>query len=588
MFSLKFKKNINTKSTFNIFLLFFLLILTLIISACTLFPVPPNNLTDLGNIQIFSEPVGASIYLDGSDTSYTSPKLLNNLYPGSYLVTFKLEGYLDSHNYVQIYPNQTTQLNVHLTPNPNLPSPDTKNLLKIEVEPENLVLAKGEIGHIDLITAYYSDGTNEIISANQCYMYSTNLGVAIVTSEGIIAALSEGQTYIWVEYTESSITKRDSILVSVYGSVQDPGNLVSINVLPETMSLDIGESKPISSITAYYDNGLDQAINPDICNFSIDNTNISISNSGIITGNTSGNSVVTVTYSENNITKSDAISVSVSDAIVSDSKYRALAIGVGNYIYYGEDGDLIAPPYDVNKVKNIFYDCRFSNEETPFYTIIELKDSQATKANILQRIQSVFSDASNNDVSYFYFSGHGANLNQVSYLCPADFDGNINSAISVDELETALSAIPGTKVVFIDSCHSGGFIGKDILRNDLNDNEPKEYLANFNESIINTFSGHILSKDLLTSNEYQVLTSSHWFQVSYEIYPETGEPFGVFTQGLYEGCSLSNNIPADSNQNNQISLNEAYNYIAQWVASIRINQDVQVYPLNSSFTIFEY
>ncbi|GAH91355.1 unnamed protein product, partial [marine sediment metagenome] len=36
----------------------------------------------------------------------------------------------------------------------------------------------------------------------------------------------------------------------------------------------------------------------------------------------------------------------------------------------------------------------------------------------------------------------------------------LNSYISVDELEAALSAIPGTKVVFLDSCYSGGFIGK--------------------------------------------------------------------------------------------------------------------------------
>jgi len=356
------------------------------------------------------------------------------------------------------------------------------------------------------------------------------------------------------------------------------------------MSLNIEESKAISSITAYYDTGLEQTINPNSCDFSISNSVVSVDDSGLITGNSAGNCIVTVSYSENNITKSDTISVSVSDTIVSDSTYRALAIGVGNYIYYGEEGDLIAPPYDVNKIKEIFNDCQFGNEDIPFYTINELKNTQATKANILQRIQSTFSSANDNDVSYFYFSGHGATLNQVSYLCPADFDGNVTTAISVNELESVLSAVPGIKVVLIDSCHSGGFIGKDISRENTSDNFSieEEQLSNFNENIIDVFSSSIITKDLLTSSEYQVLTSSHWYQSSYELQPPNEEPFGVFTQALYEGCSLNNNLPADIDNDARISLNEAHSFISQWVAAIHVDQNVQVYPANSLFTIFEY
>jgi hypothetical protein len=193
-------------------------------------------------------------------------------------------------------------------------------------------------------------------------------------------------------------------------------------------------------------------------------------------------------------------------------------------------------------------------------------------------------------VSYFYFSGHGATLNQTSYLCPADFDGDVSTAISVHELESILSSIPGTKVIFIDSCHSGGFIGKDILRDETSDIviSEEDYLSDFNDSVINSFARYNISKDLLTSSEYQVLTSSHWYQSSFELHPLNEDPFGVFTQALYEGSSLNNNIPADSNIDNSISLNEAYNYIIQWVAAIRISQDVQVYPLNSTYKIFEY
>jgi hypothetical protein len=582
---IKFYENGKIKNKTIIFNLL-LLISLIFFSACTIYPAPPNNITGNGNIQVYSEPAGASIYLNGSSTGYTSPKLLKNVSAESYLVTLKLEGYLDSNNFVQVYPNQTAQLNVSLALNPYIDPPNMNLLAKIEVEPNNLNLLTGQSTKINSITAFYADGSSKKLLASQCNIYSTDPNVVSVTSEGNITAISEGQANIWVEYQEINIIKSAKIMINVLNSSEDLGNLTSISVLPSTMSLSVGESKSISSITAYYDNGIEQQIDPGHCNFLIDNTNISISNSGVITGNYIGNSVVTVTYTENDITRSDTIAVSVSEATVSDTTYRALAIGVGDYIYYGEDGDLIAPPYDVIKVKELFYDCKFGNENTSFTKISELKDTQATKTNIIQKIQSTFSGADTDDISYFYFSGHGYTLNQTSYLCPTDFNGETDKAISVDELESALSSIPGKKVVLIDSCNSGGFIGKSISNN--GSDEIINYLADFNESIINTFSNKPLSKDLLTSSEYQVLTSSHWYQESYEIQPIEGDPFGVFTQGLYEGCSLDNNIPADANQDDKISLQEAYEFISQWTASMRYNQNVQVYPLNSNFTIFEY
>ncbi len=586
----KYKKNIKTSKINSLLKLPTLIIIFILLGACTYYPVTPPGYQTNGNIQIYSTPAGASIYLNGTQTGYTSPELIKNIPAEGYLVTLKLEGYLNSNNFVQVYPNQTSELNVSLSPNPYIVPPDKRELTKIEVKPAYMDLSVMDTGYIESITAYYSDNTSKIISTNECYIYSSKPGIAFVAPGGEINALSDGQANIWVEYTESNITKKDNILINVYGELQEPGNLIGISVLPSEMSLAIGDSKPISSITAHYDNGLEQAINPNNCIFSINNSFVSVSNSGIISGNAVGNSIVTVSYTENNITKTDTISVSVSETIASDSIYRALAVGVGDYIYYGEDGDLIAPPYDVNKIKEIFNDCQFGSNNIGFSKIKELKNTQATKTNILQGIQSTFSGADENDVSYFYFSGHGALLDQVSYLCPSDFNGYTNSAISVHELESFLSAIPGTKVVFIDTCHSGGFIGKDISRNETDNTifSEEEYLTDFNDSVINSFARYSITRDLLTSSEYQVLTSSHWYQLSYELHPPNEDPFGVFTRALYEGCSLANGIPADVNMNNKISLNEAYNYIAQWVAAMRINQDVQVHPLNSTFAIFEY
>lgn len=277
---------------------------------------------------------------------------------------------------------------------------------------------------------------------------------------------------------------------------------------------------------------------------------------------------------------------------VNETIYRAYCVGVGDYIL-GNDNDLNAPAYDVDRIRQILQQCRFGTSNTTFSNIGYLKDWQATKSNILQSISSTFSGADSNDISYFYFSGHGSRLENTSYICPADITSFTNSAISVDELEAALSTIPGTKVVFLDSCYSGGFIGKGVGEIQIS----KEELESFNDEVITVFS-QVESKGLLTTNQYQVLTSCHYYQECMELAPVTPgdfDPFGVFTMALCEGCGYSGSYPADANLDTMVSLQEIYLYVRNWVAeldtqlpNISITQDVQVYPDNSSFTIVEY
>jgi hypothetical protein len=581
-----FNNNVKFFSRSNLYLLFFIFIITLFFQSCAMIHISNPDYPYHGDIQINSEPAGADIYLDGVYTGFSTPHTLTNIAHGSRLITLKLLGYLNSNNIVQVYPNQVSILDISLIPVTIPPTPVFSYLTEIETTPSYFNLSAGEIGYINSVVTYYSDGTSKNIPLNNCTIISINQDIATVSSNGKITGISGGETIIWVVYTENNTTRSDTIDVYVSGEPSSPGNLVSIEVLPSTMKLNIGESKSISSITAYYDNNTEKNINPAKCLFSSNNSVASVNKYGVIIGEESGSAIVTVLYTEEDITKIDTISVTVSPITIEQPSYRALAIGIGDYMNYGFEGDLIAPPYDVEKIKSIFNDCWFGPEGTTFSRIDTLIDTQATKANILQKIQTVFSGANQNDVSYFYYSGHGYSLNQTSYLCPTDFNGETENAISVNELESALSAIPGTKVVLIDSCNSGGFIGKSASGNE--ETEVSNYLVDFNESIINTFANKPLSKDLLTSSEYQVLTSSHWYQVSYEIQPIDDDPFGVFTQGLYEGCSLDNNVPADVNQDDKIALQEAYEFISQWVASMRYNQNVQVHPLNSNFTIFEY
>lgn len=272
--------------------------------------------------------------------------------------------------------------------------------------------------------------------------------------------------------------------------------------------------------------------------------------------------------------------------------YRAFLVGVGDYIFDDED-NLPAPPYDVDRMAHTLSKCSFGPSNTPFSGIWHLKNHSATKSAILQGVASVFSGADNNDISYFYFSGHGASLENISYLCPADLTLSADSAISVNELENALSAIPGTKVVFIDACNSGGFIGKGKGEIKIS----KEELESFNDDLINVFY-QAQTKGLLTTNQYKVLTSCHYYQQCMElssVTPGNFDPFGVFTMALCAGFGYYGSYPADTNLDTKVSLQEAYLYVKSYVVeldaqlpSISITQDVQVYPDNSSFTIVEY
>lgn len=266
--------------------------------------------------------------------------------------------------------------------------------------------------------------------------------------------------------------------------------------------------------------------------------------------------------------------------------YRFLCVGVGEYINYGSEVDFgEAPPYDL--IYKVLSKWKFGSENVGFSRIDYISDFEATKNNILQGIASTFSEADHDDVSYFYFGGHGGRYEDVSYLCPADMTSLLCSQITVNELEETLGVIPGTKIIIIDTCYSGGFIGKSRDSNEFSD----KTIKTFSEDIIKIFSskqkGENIEKDLLTADCYKVLTSCSYDQISETFCSFEGNTIGVFTAALLEGCGY-NCFPADLDNDGEISLEEAYLYIKDKISSWGFIQDVQVYPTNSTFIFTEY
>lgn len=362
-------------------------------------------------------------------------------------------------------------------------------------------------------------------------------------------------------------------------------------IIGETFSYSVEATDPDGDTLAY------SLVTIPSANMTIDE------NSGVITWvpTAVGSFEVMVEVSDGELTTTQDFIITVfplSAKIV----YRALCVGIGDYQNYPDDWgstDMPPPSYDVDKMRQTLGNCKFGLSNTEFSTISYLKDGQATKSNILQKITSTFSDADSNDISYFYFTGHGIGHENTSYLCPVEvsYFSPWEVYISVNELEAALSAIPGTKVVFLDTCHSGRFIGKS---REGGNKILEEKLISFNEDVINIFSlGE--SKGLLTTNQYKVLTACRYSQSSWGIWPITPgdfDPFGVFTAALCEGCGYDSFVspyPADGNLDNKVSLHETYMYIKSRVEEFvllygysDITQEVQIYPYDSDFTIVEY
>ena len=556
------------------FLLTLMLLSFLVISGCT----PFSNLLfgPSGSIEVTTYPSGAKIFLNDKDTGYATPYTITNLAKGAYEVKVTLNdiSYTET---VMVYSNHTTSVYKDLL----------LRLNKIIVQPSSMNLKEGESQKISSITAYYVDSGSADISLSDC-TYSSSSNHATVNSNGTITGVSKGSATITLSYAEGGITKTDTVYVTI-----NPLKVVGItriDVLPSSMNLDIGGSETISLITAHYDDASSKSIALSDCSYSSDSSCATV-DTGTITGVSEGLAVITVSYTKDEITKTDTVEV-----VVGDIAYRALCIGVGDYLNYGPDtGDLLGPPHDVDRMIDVFNHCKFGADEVLFSTPISLVDLNATKTNIINGIASTFSGADGNDISYFYFSGHGIYGEgfSTSYICPTDFDDTVNFAISVDELESYLSAIPGRKVVILDSCFSGGFIGK----NKEKIKPSKENIVSFNDNIINTFS-QIQSKGLLTTNQYKVLTSCHYNEtcLEYPLHPIDNNPFGLFTAALCEGCgynTYSHPYPADNNLDTKVSLQEAYFYVKSWVEELsliipEITQDVQVHPYNSDFTIIEH
>ena len=115
----------------------------------------------------------------------------------------------------------------------------------------------------------------------------------------------------WRNDTQKFILETNDVLLSAI--LVEPDSII----LMETYSNLLTQN--FLKVTALYNDGSSQLIELSQCDFKSSNKNIAFAgHTGIISGTSKGSAIITVSYTENNITQSDNVEVVVTPFIVGD------------------------------------------------------------------------------------------------------------------------------------------------------------------------------------------------------------------------------------------------------------------------------
>lgn len=233
-----------------------------------------------------------------------------------------------------------------------------------------------------------------------------------------------------------------------------------------------------------------------------------------------------------------------------EGQTRALLIGVDDFVSRPS-----AYPSSLNNVLSMQQLLASAGLEQVVVPADPVTDAQA----FASLVQQSFSQAGGEDISLLYLSTHGVyEQGQEPVLLLSD--GVTESGLTPAQLEAAFAGIEGTKLIILDACNSGAFIGKGM-------SHPPETV-------------HFLGED------FKVLTSSGALEESWYWSSAGGGAQGgfYFTQALVQGLSAASGYPADQNRDGSVTLYELYSYLLSNHAA----STPQVYPQTDHTVIFRY
>ncbi len=228
---------------------------------------------------------------------------------------------------------------------------------------------------------------------------------------------------------------------------------------------------------------------------------------------------------------------------------RALLVGCGEFLSH----ESITPSAALN-VRRMA--AALAADIRGYDAIVSVEQGVGSVQALRELMQQTFADTDDNDVSVVYFCTHGLYDRVTFQPLLVLSDGETEENLTADSLRDALDAVAGQKVLILDACNSGAFIGKGA----------------WDTQLRNSFQ----------SDDYQVLTSAGARENSFLWRDKDGLGGGsYFAQELCEGLRSRE---FDYNADGEVTLAEAY----QGLLESHGASTAQCYPQQSDFVLYAY
>lgn len=408
--------------------------------------------------------------------------------------------------------------------------------------------------------------------------------VAEVDERGNVLAVSPGTATIHVSLLD--------------GSGKNTSCKVTVKALP-VQSVIFAEGK-----TAKLQPGEQMQLTPVLTPAAVNNRNVTykssnkkvvtVTSAGKLKAVSTGKAKVTVT------TKSGCRKATMTVTV--GYKYRVYGISNGSY-----GGELKLNSYlnDLNAVNRIFGKATFEGG----------KVKRTMKKNLTgSQMRSFLNSIANNsaigpdDVTIFYYSGHGADNNSSAGFSGALVGVDVSkkgasALVTVEKLTAYLKRVPGDVIVLLDSCYSGEFIASKGLNGRA---MARAEAALYNQSIIQAFSSagapSALTVKALNPTDnarFHVITGCAADEMSYSgNLPGVSGSRSFMT--FYVQCGTvgvsgySGALAADANNDGQVSLTELHQYTAPLVFDILVRNNIkekdasnmQIWPAGDPIPVF--
>ena len=132
---------------------------------------------------------------------------------------------------------------------------------------------------------------------------------------------------------------------------------------------------------------------------------------------------------------------------------RALLVGCDEFLSH----ENIAPSAEMNvrRMANML-----ATDIRGYAAIVSAGQGVGSVQALRELMQQTFAEADDNDISLVYFCTHGLYDRVTFQPLLVLSDGISEENLTADSLRDALDAVAGQKVLILDACNSGAFIGK--------------------------------------------------------------------------------------------------------------------------------